>query len=341
MPVTGIPRASWTGTAPGAPAFGQSYGGWQFDQCFLNEASWAYPETSAPIVNVTDILDNWATQYPQWAAQGFEIAGFAWFQGWNDGLSYTTAYADRYETNLVRLIKQLRAYYEGRYPGKIKTKAPFVVATCGFNGSSASGNRLKVVNAQLAVSNASKYPEFAGNVKSMDTRGYWRDVSVSPNTKQDYHYWRNAETFMLVGDALGRGMIDLLGPAAGNDYPTWTANYPGANLTDPNADLDGDNLSNDHERIWGLNPTSATSSNPFASIANLKSGSFTYTRRERSRTALNYTVWTSPNLSTWTQDTGAVQTTITSVNQIETVTVNLSPALVSNSSLFVQLRASQ
>jgi alpha-galactosidase len=335
----GDSKASWTGTPPGPPGANQWYGGWQYDRSFLNEADWAPLGTLDPIFNVVDVLDNWATQYPQWAAQGFEIAGFAWFQGWNDGLSYTTQYADRYETNLVQLIKQLRTYYEGRYPGKIKPKAPFVVATCGFNGSSASGNRLKVVNAQLAVSNASKYPEFAGNVKTVETRGYWRDVSLSPNTKQDYHYYRNAETFMLVGDALGRGMIDLLGPSPANDYSNWANNFPGANLSDPNADWDGDKLSNDHERIWGLNPTSGASSNPFANTANLRSGSFTYTRRTRSLTGLNYTVWTSPNLTTWTQDTGAIQAPAAPVGGVETVTVTLTPALLSNPKLFIRLQA--
>ncbi|KPL02272.1 MAG: hypothetical protein AMK75_02995, partial [Planctomycetes bacterium SM23_65] len=41
----------------------------------------------------------------------------------------------------------------------------------------------------------------------------WRDVSVSPSG-QGYHYNRNAETYMLVGDALGRAMVRLLGGRA-------------------------------------------------------------------------------------------------------------------------------
>jgi hypothetical protein len=30
------------------------------------------------------------------------------------------------------------------------------------------------------------------------------------NTDQGYHYNRNAETYLLVGDALGRAMVELL-----------------------------------------------------------------------------------------------------------------------------------
>jgi alpha-galactosidase len=55
-----------------------------------------------------------------------------------------------------------------------------------------------------------KYPEFNGNVLTMETRQFWRDKSISPKD-QDYHYNRNAETYMLVGEALGKGMIQLLG----------------------------------------------------------------------------------------------------------------------------------
>jgi hypothetical protein len=72
------------------------------------------------------------------------------------------------------------------------------------------GPGLTVANAQLAVSGENgKYPEFAGNVKVVEARDYWRDKSVSP-TGAGYHYNHNAETHMDVGDALGRAMVELL-----------------------------------------------------------------------------------------------------------------------------------
>jgi hypothetical protein len=61
----------------------------------------------------------------------------------------------------------------------------------------------------MAVSDPVKHPEFDGNVMTMDTRDYWREVGESP-ANQGYHYNRNAETFMLVGDAMGRAMVKLL-----------------------------------------------------------------------------------------------------------------------------------
>ena len=62
----------------------------------------------------------------------------------------------------------------------------------------------------MAVGDPKKHPEFAGTVASVDTRDSWREVDESP-ANQDYHYNRNAETYMLIGDALGRAMVGLLG----------------------------------------------------------------------------------------------------------------------------------
>ena len=35
------------------------------------------------------------------------------------------------------------------------------------------------------------------------------EANVSPNAKQGYHYFHNAETFYEVGEALGRAMAEL------------------------------------------------------------------------------------------------------------------------------------
>jgi alpha-galactosidase len=85
-----------------------------------------------------------------------------------------------------------------------------VLATIAFDGWKLAGPGLTVANAQLAVSgDKGKYPEFAGNVNTVEARDFWRDVEVSPQN-QGYHYNRNAETYMEVGNALGWAMADLL-----------------------------------------------------------------------------------------------------------------------------------
>ena len=68
----------------------------------------------------------------------------------------------------------------------------------------------KVAEAQLAVSGEKgKYPEFKGNVKTIESRGFWREKEISPS-KQDYHYNWNAETYMEVSNALGKAMVELI-----------------------------------------------------------------------------------------------------------------------------------
>ena len=161
------------------------YAGKQYDDCFKA---------------THEVLDNFAKHFPQYKDQGYEIAGFVWWQGHKDG---NPVHAGRYEQNLVNLIKCLRAEFKA-------PKAPFVIATIGFGGWKMAGPHLTVASAQLAVSGEKgKYPEFAGNVLTVETRDFWRDTSVSPSG-QGYHYNRNAETYMLVGEALGRGMVELL-----------------------------------------------------------------------------------------------------------------------------------
>ena len=68
----------------------------------------------------------------------------------------------------------------------------------------------RVYHANVKISGFAEhvYADFVGNVLTVETRGYWRDVSVSPKD-QGYHYNRNAETYYLVGEALGRGMAKL------------------------------------------------------------------------------------------------------------------------------------
>lgn len=161
------------------------YAGKQYDDCF----SAAH-----------EVLENFDKEFPQWQGRGYEIAGFVWWQGHKD--QGNTVHAARYEQNLVHLIKTLRREFKS--PG-----APFAIATIGFDGWEMSGNAQVVAEAQLAVSGeAGNYPEFRGNVATAETRDFWRSADVSPR-EQGFHYNQNAETYMLVGEALGKVMVKM------------------------------------------------------------------------------------------------------------------------------------
>lgn len=151
------------------------------------------------MANAKEALKTIAKWYPGYKDQGYEIAGFVWWQGHKD--TGSKAHASKYEENLERLIESLRKDYDA-------PKAKFVLATgCGNPGREGLG--LKIAEAQLAIGDAKKHKKFEGNVKAVDSRDLWRDADVSPKN-QGYHYNRNAETYLEVGLRLGWAMADLL-----------------------------------------------------------------------------------------------------------------------------------
>lgn len=166
------------------------------------DSEWESLEYRLMIEGVNKTLNNIKDIVPGYKGQGYEIVGFVWWQGHKDAGS-TQA---EYEGHLVNLIKDLRK----------DLKAPEMraaVATVGFGGHNISDEYMEILKAQLAVGDPKKHPEFAGKVASVDTRDFWREAHESP-TGVGYHYNKNAETYMLVGDALGRAMAELLGAEA-------------------------------------------------------------------------------------------------------------------------------
>lgn len=151
--------------------------------------------------SVHAVLNNFAENFPQYADQGFEVAGFVWWQGHKDGPN--PAHNARYEKHLANLIKAWRKEFKA-------PEASWTIATVGFGGADMADHYTRIAQAQLNVADPELYPEFAGNVKTIDARPFWRPAGMSPKN-QDYHYNHNAETYMLVGDALGRAMVELKG----------------------------------------------------------------------------------------------------------------------------------
>lgn len=156
------------------------------------------------VEGVRKTLENIDKVVPGYQGQGYEIAGFAWFQGHKD--SFAEQSIAEYEKNLVNLINDVRQEFK-------QPKLPVVVATIGFGGQNMQDKFLKILQAQMAVGDGKQHPEYVDTVTSVDTRGFWREVDESPKG-EDYHYNRNAETYLLIGDALGRAMVRLQGGIA-------------------------------------------------------------------------------------------------------------------------------
>jgi alpha-galactosidase len=157
----------------------------------------------------------------------------------------------------------------------------------------------------------------------------------------------NLGNISVLADALdgpGSTRLHLSGlqirPATGVslDYAAWrNSQYPGLGL--PDEDDDGDGLSNDYERIFGMNPTDPASSSPYRGGFDRATGSLGYTRRSQSLINMNYKVWYSTDLANWLEDNAALQTVESTSNGVEFMDVWIDPLLLSQPKLFVRVAA--
>lgn len=119
-------------------------------------------------------------------AQGYELAGFVWFQGWNDLVDSGT-YQDRdkrggydaYSTAMAQFIRDVRKDLDS-------PKLPFVIGVLGVGGPTADygpdQQRYKTThqNFRDAMAAPAKLPEFQGNVAAVYTEKYWdRELTLA------------------------------------------------------------------------------------------------------------------------------------------------------------------
>ncbi|HEX8910966.1 MAG TPA: sialate O-acetylesterase [Humisphaera sp.] len=149
---------------------------------------------------------------PGYAGQGYELAGFVWFQGWNDMID--DAATAEYATNLGHLIRDVRK--DLGVP-----KLPVVVGQMGVDGANANAKVKAFKDAQAA---GVAVPEFAGNVALVKTDVFW-DIEAEAVYKKgwrehkaewdtvgsDYpfHYLGSGKTMFAIGQALGEAALGL------------------------------------------------------------------------------------------------------------------------------------
>lgn len=128
----------------------------------------------------------------------YVLAGFGWHQGWNDRINDT--FNAEYENNMAHFIRDIRADLGA-------PALPFVIAETGMTGPEEKHPRaLSRMKAQAAVA---EHVEFKGNVAFVGTKAFWCPKEQSPGG-QGYHWNSNAETYYLIGEAMGEAMVRLL-----------------------------------------------------------------------------------------------------------------------------------
>jgi len=144
---------------------------------------------------------------------GHEMAGFVWFQGFND--QFSDAFRDNYRQNMIHFIKDVRKEYE-------TPKMPFVIGVLGTNMTKEGVDKNAV---SVGQREAAKAPEFKGNVVAVESYkvydlkarkvfdggwaknfAQWRLVG----SDRPYHYLGSGKFFVRLGDAFANAMFGLI-----------------------------------------------------------------------------------------------------------------------------------
>ena len=166
------------------------------------------------LAEVNGTLADLKNLFPDYADQGYEIAGFIWLQGWNDMIN-ADATAE-YTSNLTHFIRDVRK--------DLKVPAlPFVIGQMGVDGLKPAANVTKFKDAQAAVVEVA---EFKGNVALVKTDVFW-DTDAEAVFKKGwrenidewnkvgsdfpYHYLGSAKTMLKMGKAFGEAVLELRG----------------------------------------------------------------------------------------------------------------------------------
>ena len=156
-------------------------------------------------------LSELKTLFPDYDGRGYEIAGFVWFQGWNDMYN---GFQDEYAANMKHFIRDVRK-------DLAKPDLPFAIGIMGQNGFKPAKGNMAIVKAAQASMN--DVPEFAGNVRAIPTDVYWdkRADAAFPTWRENvaewkkigsdfpYHYLGSTITFTKIGRALGQAILEL------------------------------------------------------------------------------------------------------------------------------------
>ncbi|MBV8879305.1 MAG: hypothetical protein JO332_05050 [Planctomycetaceae bacterium] len=173
---------------------------------------------------VRDCLANLGKHFPEAEGKAYELAGFVWFQGWNDLINAQRV--AEYQSNLVNLIKDVRK--DLGVPA-----LPFVVGELGVGGVEEAAKNGPMAAMRKAQAGAVASPEFKGNAALVETSKYWdkeadeflrknwvkrkwvspeaKDQFETMGTQPEYHYLGSARIMALIGNGMGEAMVGLCG----------------------------------------------------------------------------------------------------------------------------------
>ena len=164
--------------------------------------------------SIHQVLENLEENHPAYDAKaGYEMAGFVWFQGFND--QFSPEFRDNYKRNMIAFIEDVRQEFK-------TPQMPFVIGVLG-TGVTAE----KVAENQVSVGQreAAQAPQFKDNVVSVES---YTEYSLFSNeifqkgwpehyhewdtvgSDRPYHYLGSGAFFVRLGDSFAGSMSDLM-----------------------------------------------------------------------------------------------------------------------------------
>lgn len=126
------------------------------------------------------------------AKQGYEIAGFVWFQGFNDLVSDWT-YDKREEPGGYKMYSDLLAHFIRDVRKDIKApNMPFIIGVMGIDGKKADRERGPMKHFREAQVDVASMREFKGNVIAVPTAPYWDDDLQALQARMET-YWPDVD----------------------------------------------------------------------------------------------------------------------------------------------------
>ena len=96
---------------------------------------------------------------------------------------------------------------QGEMRGQAGGSPPTVAAETGNMGADAGKNMLAIREAQA---NAATQIQPQGSAAFVSTTDFARPKELSPNVGHGHHWFGNAESYFLIGDAMGNAMTRLM-----------------------------------------------------------------------------------------------------------------------------------
>ncbi len=164
--------------------------------------------------SVHKVLDNLKDNHPDYDPDaGYEIAGFVWFQGFND--QFSPEFQNNYKDNMIAFIKDVRKEYK-------VPDMPFVI---GVLGTGVTAEKVDENPVSVGQREAAKAPEFKDNVLAVES---YTDYSLFSNevfkkgwqghyhewdtvgSDRPYHYLGSGTFFVRLGGSFAEAMADLI-----------------------------------------------------------------------------------------------------------------------------------